>query len=94
MGVLEASYYELEQQHTLINLKDKIKIAGHDIPDNDIIVEFDASKLTKESFNIIAHLSEIIAESGEPGVFELDIFQIGIEYLETYEHELIHIYNK
>jgi glycosyltransferase involved in cell wall biosynthesis len=94
MGVLEASYYELEQQHTLINLKDKIKQIKHDIPNNDIIVKFDATLMDQDSFNMLTQLPEIITESGDIGEFELDIFKIKIQSLNTYERNLIHIYNK
>ena len=94
MGVLEAAYYDLEQKHTLINLKDKIKQINHNTPDNDITIEFDATKLTQESFNTLTQFPEIITNSGELGEFELDIFDVSIVNLSTYEHDLINIYNK
>jgi hypothetical protein len=94
MGVIETNYIKLEQPHTLFNLKDRIKLIGYNTPSNDIIVEFEANKLTQESFNILTQLSEIITESGEVGTFELDIFKITIEYMNTLEHTLINIYNK
>lgn len=94
MGVIENSYIELEQPHTLFNLKDRIKLIGYNAPNNDIIVEFDANKLNQDSFNVLTQLPEIIVESGEIGTFELDIFKITIEYMNTYEHNLINIYNK
>lgn len=94
MGVLEAAYYDLEQKHTLINLKDKIKQINHNIPDNDITIEFDATKLNQESFSTLTQFPEIITSSGELGEFELDIFDVSIVNLSTYEHNLINIYNK
>jgi len=94
MGVLESSYLEMEQPHTKINLVDKLKIRKYIVPTNNIIIEFDAKQLTQESFNILVQFPEIISESGEIGIFELDIFKIIINNLETYEHNLIHIYNK
>jgi len=94
MGVIETSYIELEQSHTKINLKDKIKLIEYSKPNNDILVEFESNKLTQESFNILIQLPDILAESGEIGEFELDIFKITIKCLDTYEHNLIHIYNK
>ena len=81
-------YIDLEQQHTLFDLKDKIKTIGQDIS-NDIIVEFDGSKIDQEQFNILAQLPEIITDSGELGKFELGIFKIDIRLLTTYEHDLI-----
>ena len=94
MGVLESSYLEMEQPHTKINLVDKLKIRKYIVPTNNIIIEFDGKLLTQESFNILMQLPEIIAESGEAGTFELDIFKITINNMTTYEHDLIHIYNK
>ena len=92
--VLTSHYLDLEQQHTTINLADKIKVIGYSALDNDIVVEFETTKLNQESFNILMQLPEIIAESGEVGIFELDIFKITINNMTTYEHDLIHIYNK
>jgi len=94
MGVLEAAYYENEQPHTKIDVISKLKIIKHTIPNNGIVVEFDGKALTQESFNILTQLPEIIADSGELGTFELDIFKITINNLDTYENDLIHIYNK
>jgi glycosyltransferase involved in cell wall biosynthesis len=94
MEVLTDNYIDLEQKNTKINLKDKIKLINHNTPDNDITVEFDATKLTQESFNMLTQFPDIITNSGELGEFELDIFEVSIVNLSTYEHELIHIYNK
>jgi glycosyltransferase involved in cell wall biosynthesis len=94
MGVLEAHYYDLEQKHTWIDLKSKLKLHKHTLPTNDIVVEFDTNKLNQQSFNLLIQLPEIIAESGEVGEFELDIFKITIKALNTYEDSLVHIYNK
>jgi len=92
--VLTSHYLDLEQPHTKINLADKIKVIGYTVPNNDIVVELDGKQLTQESFNILTQLPDIITESGDIGTFELDMFKITIARLDTYEHELIHIYNK
>jgi glycosyltransferase involved in cell wall biosynthesis len=94
LGINEAAYYENEQPHTKIDLRSKLKLIKHDIPQNDIIVEFDATLLNQDAFMMLTQLPEIIEESGEIGEFELDIFKINIRALNTYEHDLIHIYNK
>jgi len=91
MGVLEASYYELEQKHTKVDLIKKIKTTKYLTLDNDIIVEFDAKQLNQNSFNMLMQLSDIITESGEIGMFELDIFKISINSITTYEHNLINL---
>jgi hypothetical protein len=91
MGILEASYYELEQPHTSFDLKSKLKITKHTIPTNNIVVEFNVKHFTQDSFNIIQQLPNIITDSGEVGTFELDIFKITIKSLTTYEHDLIYL---
>jgi glycosyltransferase involved in cell wall biosynthesis len=94
MCVIESHYLDLEQPSTKIDLKQRLKLFKHIVPNNDIVVEFDGSKLDQEHFNILMQLPEIIMESGEVGKFELGIFKIDIRSLTTYEHDLIHIYNK
>ena len=85
MGVLLAAYYENEHKNTSYDLTKRILNTKYNNPkdENDIIVEFNAKQLTQQSFSIIQQLSEIIKESGEVGLFELDIFKIHIYSLET-----------
>jgi glycosyltransferase involved in cell wall biosynthesis len=88
-----ADWLNKEQKHTTLNMLSRVKPWNAPL-NNDIIIEFDASLLTKESFNILTQLPEIISTSGEIGEFELDIFKISIYAMTTYEHNLVHIYNK
>jgi glycosyltransferase involved in cell wall biosynthesis len=81
-------YIEEEQPNTQFNLKKRVH-SDHMNPTNDIIIRFDAEKLTSENFQIIVNLSEILKESGEIGVMELEIFELEIRSLKTYEKELI-----
>jgi hypothetical protein len=93
MGVLLAMYYENEHKNTSYDFKKRIlniKI-NNPIGENDIIVEFDGTKLTNDSFNILTNLSDIITESGEVGTFELDIFKITINQIESNTKSLIFI---
>ena len=93
MGVLQAMYYENEYKNTSYDFKKRIlniKI-NNPIGENDIIVEFDGTKLTNDSFNILTNLSDIITESGEVGTFELDIFKITINQIESNTKSLIFI---
>lgn len=87
-----AQWLEEEQKNTTLNMLNRVKPWNSGL-DNDIVVEFDASKLTQQSFGIIQQLPEIIQESGEIGEFELDIFKIKITSLKTYEKDLIFIRN-
>tara|TARA_A100001201_G_scaffold81846_1_gene72957 strand:- start:204 stop:1391 length:1188 start_codon:yes stop_codon:yes gene_type:complete len=81
-------YIEQEQPHTDYELKDKLHT---DIPDNwNILVRFNPFEITGASMNIISKLSEIIKDSGEEEQeFELDIFNIYINSMKTYEKELV-----
>ena len=84
-------YVEMEQENTLFDLSKRVlNRKEHDAyAENDIVVEFDASRFNKESFNLIQQLPDIIKESGEVGKFELDIFIITIARLEERQSELI-----
>jgi glycosyltransferase involved in cell wall biosynthesis len=84
-------YVEMEQSNTKFDLSKRVLTskANDPISENDIVVEFDATQLTNENFQIVQQLSQIIAESGEVGQFELDIFKITISSLQTYEKHLI-----
>ena len=86
-------YIRDEQPNTLIDLDERVQ-SFYNEKNNDIIVEFDCSKFTQNSFNIIQQLSEILANDTElngiePEEFELDVFEITINNLQTYEEELI-----
>jgi hypothetical protein len=98
MHVLIDSYYELEQPNTSYDLSKRVVRIGHNDPygENDIIVEFDANRLTKEDYNNIQSLSEILdasdlltefKEAGE--IFDLGNLRITIYSIQSYQHELI-----
>jgi hypothetical protein len=93
MGVLQAYHYENEHKNTSYNLKKRILTTKYNdaIGENDIIVEFDGTKLNNNSFDILTNLSDIITESGEVGTFELDIFKITINQIESNTKPLIFI---
>jgi glycosyltransferase involved in cell wall biosynthesis len=81
-------YISIEQMNTKFKLKDRIN-SGKDA---DIIVEFDANKLSQYSYNIITELSSVLQSSEiEVGEFELDIFKVTVNRVKTYENELIHL---
>ena len=84
-------YVEIEQSNTSFDLSKRVlTIENNDpIAENNIIVEFDGNKLNQNNFQLLQSLPDIIHDSGEIGEFELDIFKITINNLETYEHTLI-----
>ena len=91
--VIIDSYIEKEQPNTSFDLTKRVFHVGHNNPigENDIVVEFDATQLTQQSFQILQQLPNIIKESGEIGEFELDIFKITINHIEEYQNDLIYI---
>ena len=90
-GDLDAKkYIEFEQPDTHFNLSNKIH-KRETKPINDVVVSFDCNKLTPDNFQILVNLSEILKESGEVGVMELEIFKLHIKSLKTYEKELINV---
>jgi glycosyltransferase involved in cell wall biosynthesis len=84
-------YINQEQKNTLFNLSKRVFIENNNDPigENDIVVEFDATQLTQQNFQLLQQLPSIIKESGEVGEFELDIFKITINHLEEYQNNLI-----
>ncbi len=81
-------YVNEEQKDTAFDLSDRIKPYDNE-KNNEILVSFDATKLTADSFQVIINLSEILRDSGEEGHMEYDIFTFHIESLNTYERNLI-----
>lgn len=78
----------IEDEQTSFDLKKRIH-SDHINPIDGVVVRFDASKLTQENFNIIEKLSEILQDSGELGISEVDIFNITIKSLRSSEKDLI-----
>ena len=100
MHVLIDSYIELEQPNTLIDLSKRLFHISHNDPygENDIVVEFDATRLTREDYNNIQSLSEILdasdllTEFSEPGEeFQLGNLKITIYSVQMYQQEPINI---
>ncbi len=79
-----------EQEHTTYKLSERV-LPFDSEKYNDILIEFDASKVTPKKFeDIIMNFSQIITDSGSIGSAEFDIFIINILSMNTYEKELIH----
>ena len=83
-------YIDREQPNTTDDLNKKIYSIDADVQ-NDIEVRFDGSKLTNQNFNYLVQLSQVLANDKEleVGSFELDIFEININKIQTYERELV-----
>ena len=80
------TYIKKEQIDTQFDLSKRI---NQDVK-NDVQITFDANKLTEYSFKLITELSTILDSSEiEVGEFELDIFNVKVNKVKTYEHNLI-----
>lgn len=91
MQVITTHYVEQEQPNTKFDLSKRILTLEYNDPkgENDIVVEFDTTKFSQQSFSIIQQLPEIVKQSGEVGEFELDIFKITINSMTEYQNDLI-----
>ena len=85
-GLLQ-DYIQVEQENTTINLHDRIKPIDNE-KNNEILVTIN-EKFEQHDFQYIQQLSEILANSGEKGEFELGNLKIEIFQLNTYEKDLI-----
>jgi hypothetical protein len=85
-----AEYLDIEQPNTRFDLMKRIKPWNSPMT-NEIVIDFDASQLNGDNFALLQQLPDIIADSGEIGEFELDIFRIKIRALNRYESELINL---
>lgn len=85
------TYINQEQENTSFDLTKRVFIESNNDPigENDIIIEFDATRLNQQNFQLLQQFPSIIKESGEVGKFELDIFTIEIISLIEYQQELI-----
>jgi hypothetical protein len=81
-------YIEEEQKDTQFDLSKKIH-SDRIKPKNDVVIRFDANKLTPQNFQILVNLSDMLQDSGEVGEMEYDIFRFNIRKLNTYEKDLI-----
>ena len=83
-------YIEQEQPNTMFDLSERIYSIDYE-KTNDIIIEFDVRDFTPEQHNLLANISEILANDDEleTGSFELGIFKVTINKIKTYEEELI-----
>ena len=77
-------YIEMERSRTIFDIDKRVLIKDHNDPigENNVIVEFDGSKLTNSSMQLITQLSQILDTMYELGTFEYDMFKITINSLQ------------
>ena len=79
-------YIEMEQSNTKFDLSKKFNTNEK----SDIIVQFDALRLTNQSYQFISNLSEIFDfNQFEIGQYEFDIFNIKVNRVKHYEDRLV-----
>jgi glycosyltransferase involved in cell wall biosynthesis len=85
------TYIDKEQKNTSFDLSKRVFTLTNNNPEweNDVVIEFDATQLTQQNFQLLTQMPIIIKESGEIGEFELDIFKVVISHLEEYQNNLI-----
>jgi len=86
-------YINVEQKNTKFDLKRKLK-RYDDIKSNDIIIEFDGTRLTNQAFEFFNNLQLILEDSGQVGQSEFDMFKFKIRDLTDYSKSLIDIKNE
>ena len=80
-------YIKEEQELTDYNLNEKLNPESFN---PGVEVRFNPKSMSQYSWGLMQQLPKIIQDSGEEGeTFELDIFEIKIESMKTYEKELI-----
>lgn len=83
-------YVSVEQKNTKFDLSKKLK-RYEDQKTNDIIIEFDATKLSNQSFEFFNMLQLMLEDSGSEGIMEFDIFKLNVKELNNYSSNLINI---
>ena len=85
---LVSNYIQEEQQHTTLDLKERIKSID-DKKEHDIFVDIMESNFNNHDYKILQQLPDIINDSGDVGNFTLGNLHINIIKKNTYEKELI-----
>jgi hypothetical protein len=81
-------YIQNEQPNTKFDLSKKFNMNEK----SDIIVEFDALRMTNQSYQFIQNLSEIFDfNQFDSGEYEFDIFKVKVNKVKHYENNLIHL---
>ena len=81
-------YIESEQPNTKFDLSKKFNMNEK----SDIIVEFDALRMTNQSYQFIQQLSEIFDfNQFDSGQYEFDIFKVKVNKVKHYENNLIRL---
>tara|TARA_R100001463_G_scaffold108677_1_gene163198 strand:+ start:53 stop:445 length:393 start_codon:yes stop_codon:yes gene_type:complete len=82
-------YIDEEQPKTTHNLSSKIH-SDHVEPKNDVIIKFDAEKMTNEDVACIQKLGAILEDSGKIGEMKLGNLHFTIKKLQQIQHKNIH----
>ena len=86
-------YIDREQENTSFELNKRVFTLTNNTPEweNDIVIEFDATQLNQQNFQLLMQMPSIIQDSGEVGEFKIDIFRVIISHIEDYKNNLINV---
>lgn len=85
---LKKEYIRLEQPNTRFELIDRVKTLK-DEKLNDVLIEFEYTKLNQEDASILQQLPFILKDSGQIGNLELGNLKFTIVSMKTYEKGMI-----
>ena len=77
LGISAEDWEEYRYMYNQENASDRIYELNDDIND-DVIIEFDVNKITKDSINFLSKIHDVIESTTDVGEFEFDIFKIQI----------------
>lgn len=77
-------YIEMEGSNTMFDMDKRVLITKHNDPkgENNIVLEFDGTKLNEAYFKDIKQLSQIIDTIKEVGSYQFDIFTLTVNNLQ------------
>jgi GT2 family glycosyltransferase len=81
-------YINMTQPYTKFNLSKKIK-SINDGRDNDIIISLDFQQLTDKGYEALLHLTSVISQAKNVGMYNIEGINIQIVAFNTYHHKLI-----
>lgn len=82
-------YIEEEQKKTTIDLSKKIHSQYYEDYKNDVVLEFDVTRLTDDDYKVIQNLGSILEDSGSVGNFKLGNLKFIINKLEQLQNNNI-----
>ena len=86
-------YIVLEQPNTKFDLRKRCQsLTETDRYDyDDVVIEIDGTRFIQQDFDYIQRMCEILNDVNETGQYELGNLQIAVNFIKTYEHDLVKV---